>query len=69
MTLEHVRHPSEHVSQVRAHLRDDGLYVGSVPNRGGLYARLRGRQWYHLIPPEHLNYFDEQTLRRFLDTQ
>lgn len=66
MTLEHVRDPRQHVSEIRTRLRDNGLYVGSVPNIGGVYARLRGRNWYHLIPPEHLNYFNTTTLNRFL---
>lgn len=66
MTLEHVRDPRRHISEIRSRLRDGGLYVGSVPNIGGVYARLRGKNWYHLIPPEHLNYFNITTLNQFL---
>lgn len=66
MTLEHVREPREHVAEVYKRLRDGGLYAGSVPNATGVFARLQGRRWYHLIPPEHLNYFGEKTLARFL---
>lgn len=66
MTLEHVRDLRRHVVEVKDRLDEGGLYVGSVPNVRGFFARLRGRNWYHLIPPEHLNYFSEQTLGRFL---
>lgn len=66
MSLEHVREPLYHISLIKERLRDCGLYAGSVPNFGGIYARLRGRNWYHLIPPEHINYFSERTLRIFL---
>lgn len=66
MTLEHMREPDRHVAKVRDRLCDDGLYAGSVPNIDGIGARLQGRNWYHLIPPEHLNYFNTKTLTRFL---
>lgn len=66
MTLEHVREPRQHIAEIRERLRDGGLYVGSVPNIGGIYARLRGRSWYHIVPPEHLNYFNTTTLNQFL---
>lgn len=66
MTLEHVLDPDRHVAEVKERLRDGGLYAGSVPNIGGVYALLRGRNWYHLVPPEHLNYFNTTTLTRFL---
>lgn len=68
MTLEHVREPREHVGEVAHRLVPGGLYVGSVPNFGGVYARLRGRKWYHLIPPEHLNYFTVPALTRLLES-
>lgn len=66
MTLEHVLEPAKHVALIKERLRDMGLYVGSVPNIGGIYSRLRGRNWYHLVPPEHINYFNTKTLTRFL---
>lgn len=66
MTLEHVLEPAKHVALIKERLDDSGLYAGSVPNIDGVYARLRGRNWYHLVPPEHLNYFNTKTLKQFL---
>lgn len=66
MTLEHVLEPAKHVALIKERLDDSGLYAGSVPNIDGVYARLRGRNWYHLAPPEHLNYFSTKTLKQFL---
>ncbi len=66
MTLEHVLNPAGHISEIRDKMNIGGLYLGSVPNFGGIYSRLRGRRWYHLIPPEHVNYFTIPSLRRLL---
>lgn len=66
MTLEHVHEPDKHVAEIRERMNNGGLYVGSVPNIGGIYSQLRGRNWYHFIPPEHINYFNTKTLKQFL---
>ena len=46
---------------------DYGIYAGSVPNMGGWYAKLRGKNWYNIVPPEHVNYFNNNNLRMMLE--
>ena len=64
--LEHVRDPGEMARQAFTKLAPGGLFCGSVPNLGGIGARIQGRKWYMLIPPEHLNYFTETSMRHWL---
>ena len=64
--MEHVRAPRSSVDAVAVALRPGGVFAGAVPNIGGVFAKLTGKRWYLLVPPEHLNYFDESSLRRML---
>ena len=64
--LEHLRMPGSCTRQVHTLLRPGGIFAGSVPNVGGIYAKLRGTKWYLMIPPEHLNYLDELSLKHML---
>ena len=66
MSLEHVLDPNNQVSEVYNCLNDNGIYAGSVPNMGGYYAKLKGRKWYNIVPPEHVNYFNNDNLRMML---
>lgn len=65
--LEHLGAPGAATGKVFEVLNPGGFFIGSVPNIGGIYAKMRGRKWYHLRPPEHLNYFDEPSLRALLE--
>ena len=58
MVLEHTLEPGDQVKAIRDCLNNYGIYAGSVPNMGGWYAKLRGKNWYNIVPPEHINYFN-----------
>jgi len=64
--LEHVKRPAQCARSVFNVIKPGGFFAGSVPNIGGIYARMKGRKWYLLVPPEHLNYFDVKTVRFLL---
>jgi 2-polyprenyl-3-methyl-5-hydroxy-6-metoxy-1,4-benzoquinol methylase len=64
--LEHTRDPAGELARACRVLRSDGLLVIAVPNIDSLVARLNGRSWTMINPPEHLFYFSPQTLRRLL---
>jgi 2-polyprenyl-3-methyl-5-hydroxy-6-metoxy-1,4-benzoquinol methylase len=64
--LEHLSHPGEITRKVSSKLEPGGIFSGSVPNIGGIYAKIRGRKWYMIIPPEHLNYFTQASLSNML---
>lgn len=67
MVLEHTLRPDEQVQAIYNCLNDKGVYAGSVPNIGGWYAKLKGRNWYNIVPPEHINYFNHDNLRVMLE--
>ncbi|NQT72774.1 MAG: class I SAM-dependent methyltransferase [Chloroflexi bacterium] len=64
--LEHLRMPGSCTRSVSKLLKPGGVFAGSVPNVGGITARLRGTKWYLMIPPEHLNYFTERSMKHML---
>ena len=64
--IEHLRMPRASVAAVTLALRPGGVFAGAVPNIGGVFSRIMGKRWYLLVPPEHLNYFNESSLRRML---
>ncbi|MFT5144108.1 MAG: SAM-dependent methyltransferase [Rhodothermales bacterium] len=68
MTLEHLAEPLDAIVAMSGLLNKDGLFACSVPNLGGITARLTGRSWRHMIPPEHLNFFTETSMRNLLES-
>ena len=64
--LEHTRDPASELEGAYRVLRPGGLLVIAVPNIDSLVARLNGRSWTMINPPEHLFYFSPQTLRRLV---
>ena len=65
--LEHVSDVDEHMCSCFELLQPNGVYMGTVPNFFGIYARLRGSRWYMIRPPEHLNYFTPKGLSILLE--
>lgn len=65
-TVEHLLDPRGVLERVRGLLVDGGVLVLSVPNLGALSRTFLGAEWAVLSPAEHLSYFTEGTLGRFL---
>lgn len=65
-SLEHLRDPRATLARVRELLAPGGVVIVSVPDGGGLQARLFGRHWAHLDVPRHLYHFDDRSLTRLL---
>lgn len=63
--LEHLRMPTSCCETVYKLLKPGGIFVGAVPNIEGIGFRIWKTKW-HLMIPEHLNYFSDRTLKRFL---
>ncbi len=61
--IEHLLNPVEVLSTIYRLLRPGGMALIETPNFGGLGARIRGKHWSHIIPPEHLTYFESGSLR------
>ncbi len=64
--LEHVPRPKEALHAAYRLLCSGGVLLINVPNAGSLFARVMGKRWHAVIPPEHLSYFTPAALERLL---
>ncbi len=65
--LEHVPDPLRTLSNANCLLVTGGVIAINTVDRSSLWARLLGPRWHLMIPPEHLNYFSRESLRRALE--
>jgi 2-polyprenyl-3-methyl-5-hydroxy-6-metoxy-1,4-benzoquinol methylase len=66
--FDHFRDPLPALEKCRQLLRPGGMIVIKVHNISCLYAKVTGPNFYAIIPPSHLFYYDRQTLARTLTT-
>ena len=64
--IEHVSDPRAEILRVRELLKDGGLFFLDTQDTGSLYARIMGRRWHLIVPPEHVNYFSRKNLSLLL---
>jgi SAM-dependent methyltransferase len=64
--LEHVPHPQALISDAARLVRPGGGIYFTTPNGRGISARLLGTRWSVVSPPEHLQLFSVDGLRRSL---
>lgn len=62
--IEHLPDPLTALRQVVALLRPGGLLAVSTPDMAAPTARILGRRWHFMTPPEHLGFFGAATLGR-----
>jgi SAM-dependent methyltransferase len=65
--IEHVRDPRREVLRASDLLRERGVLIITTLDAGSLHARLMGRRWHLIMPPEHLYYFNRMNLRALLE--
>ncbi len=65
--LDHVRRPVEVLTAARRHLSPNGLLHLDVCDISSIYSLLMGESYTHLVPFEHLTFFDPKTLRATLN--
>ncbi len=65
--LEHVESPRAYLQETHRLLKDGGIVVINTIDMNSLWARLLGRRWNMLIPPEHLYYFSLNNLSALLE--
>jgi SAM-dependent methyltransferase len=65
--VEHLWDPRNVLARLVEHLRPGGTLILSTPDIGAPIARLMGSRWAFMTPPEHLGFFNRETLRFFLE--
>jgi SAM-dependent methyltransferase len=65
--IEHLQAPDEVLRTVHRHTRPGALMVITTGDFGSLAARLLGRRWRLMTPPQHLWFFTERSLARLLE--
>lgn len=65
--VEHFVNPKELINQCGKHLIKGGLLYIATPNVESVSARVLKDNFDYYIPPEHLSYFSQRTLRRLLE--
>lgn len=66
--LEHVYEPVSFVKELAGHLRDNGVLVFATPNFGSFWRRLFGSRWPSFKVPEHVVFYDQETLNKLFET-
>lgn len=62
--IEHLPSPRETVAALARHLAPGGVLVITTGDFGAISARLAGRHWRLMTPPQHLWFFSQQGMRR-----
>lgn len=65
--IEHLSDPLTTLLEINRVLRPGGILVLETPNIGSLGSIIMRDGWSHLIPPEHLTYFNRRSIRVALD--
>jgi len=64
--LEHTSDPHSLLKKAHEVLRSGGILLINTPDAGSLFARLMGKRWHLICPPEHLVYFNRKNLAHLL---
>jgi len=60
--FEHLGDPQGDLKKMTRWLKDDGIIMIATGNRQSFAARVLKRRWTFYIPPQHLYFFDKQTM-------
>jgi 2-polyprenyl-3-methyl-5-hydroxy-6-metoxy-1,4-benzoquinol methylase len=64
--IEHIYDPLSFMKQLRAHLKPGGFIALATPDIGGALRKLMGRSWPSFKIPEHVVYFNFDTLHKLM---
>ena len=65
--VEHLREPKASFLNIFNHLEAGGVFIFSTGNAKSMKARVRAKNWEYFLPPQHLFYFDNDTIMRYLE--
>jgi 2-polyprenyl-3-methyl-5-hydroxy-6-metoxy-1,4-benzoquinol methylase len=61
--IEHLLQPNDLIQKVYKVLKPGGIFFLETPNIAGFGARLKGKEWSQIKPPEHIIYFKSTSLK------
>jgi SAM-dependent methyltransferase len=64
--IEHIYDPVRFMNELKAHVNPGGHVVLATPDIGGSLRKLMGRGWPSFKVPEHVVYFDFDTLEKLM---
>ena len=64
--IEHIYDPVGFMKQLVSHIRPGGYVLLATPDIGGALRKTMGKGWPSFKVPEHVVYFDFQTLQRLM---
>ena len=64
--IEHFSDPKSQLLLANKMLKDGGLIAINTPDAGSFTAKLFGKHWHSLVPPEHLMIFNRKNLSLLL---
>lgn len=64
--LEHFSNPKNELEKVYQLLKKGGILAINTPDAGSFFAKIMGKRWHLLVPPEHLVYFNLKNLTGIL---
>lgn len=64
--IEHITDPRTELKRIHNILKSGGVLAINTPDTSSFWARIWGRRWHLLVPPEHLIYFNPANISRLL---
>lgn len=65
--IEHLPDPTLNLKKAHNLLKSGGLLVLSTGDIGSFGAKLMGEHWHLLLPPQHIYYFSQETIKKLLE--
>lgn len=65
-TIEHLPDPTANLKKAYNLLKENGLLVLSTGDIDSLVSKLMGQRWHLLLPPQHIYYFSQETIKKLL---
>ncbi|GAB1445675.1 hypothetical protein MASR2M41_13900 [Flammeovirgaceae bacterium] len=64
--IEHLPSPRETIRLLKSHLRNDGILLIVTGDVSSMLARITGKFWRLMTPPQHTYFFSGETLSKLL---
>lgn len=65
--IEHVTNPQDTMKEVSRIIKNNGLLVITTPDIESWHAKVMGKRWGVIMPPEHLIYFSKKSISLLLE--